>query len=498
VTVLGELVAGFGVALQPLNLLLAGGGVALGTVVGMLPGIGPINAIAILIPITFAAGLPAESVLIFLVGIYYGSQYGNSISTILINVPGTASAVVTAVDGYALTRKGESERALAVAAVASFVGGTISVAGLVFFAPALAHLAVRFGPAEYFALMLFALTALSSLGGKDLARGLVALGFGLFVAAIGIDPQSAVPRFTFGQLALLDGIDFVVVTIGLFAVSEVLLALEVTDVVGRQRKKLKRVWLSIADLTRTGWAMVRGSVVGFVVGVLPGAGGTVAAFLGYAVEEKVSHRDGSFGQGDIRGVAAPESANNAAANGSMIPLLTLGIPGSGTTAVLLGALTALDVTPGPQLVEERPEVFWGLVASMYIGNLLLLVLNLPLVGVFARLLRLPRWILMPGVAVLSVTAVYALNQSVFDLGLMVAFGVVGYVFRKASIPLAPAILGVVLGPLMEKNLRRSLALSGGDWGVLFSSPIAVTFWALAAGLILIPPFVSFLRERRPP
>ena len=302
------------------------------------------------------------------------------------------------------------------------------------------------------------------------------------------------PRFTFGQLALLDGVDFVVVTIGLFAISEVLLGLEGGAVGGERQEKLKRVWLRIGDLARTWRTMIRASVVGFFVGVLPGAGGTIAAFLGYATEERLADRDGRFGQGDIRGVAAPESANNAAANGSMIPLLTLGIPGSGTTAVLLGALTALDVTPGPQLVSQRPEVFWGLVASMYIGNFILLVLNLPLVGVFARLLRLPRWALMPGVAVLSSTAVFALNQSVFDLVLMVAFGIVGYLFRKASIPLAPAILGVVLGPLMELNLRRSLALSGGVWGILFSSPIAIGFWILALGFILGPPLVA-LRTR---
>jgi putative tricarboxylic transport membrane protein len=242
--------------------------------------------------------------------------------------------------------------------------------------------------------------------------------------------------------------------------------------------------------------MARSSVVGFLVGVLPGAGGTIAAFVGYATEEKLAGSEGTFGEGDIRGVAAPEAANNAAANGSMIPLLTLGIPGSSTTAVLLGALTALGVTPGPQLISQRPEVFWGLVASMCIGNLFLLLLNLPLVGVFARLLQIPRWALMPGVAVLSFTAVFTLNQSVFDLVLVVAFGVVGYVFRKASIPLAPAILGVVLGPMMEKNLRRSLALSGGDWGVLFSSPIAITFWVLAVGFILGPPLLRLWSRRR--
>jgi putative tricarboxylic transport membrane protein len=250
------------------------------------------------------------------------------------------------------------------------------------------------------------------------------------------------------------------------------------------------VWLKLTDLTRTGWTMVRSAVVGFFVGVLPGAGGTVAAFLGYATEQRLVDREGSFGKGDIRGVAAPESANNAAANGSMIPLLTLGIPGSGTTAVLLGALTALDVTPGPMLLIQKPEVFWGLVASMYVGNLLLLALNLPLVGFFTRLLQVPRWALMPGVAILSVTAVYAMNQSIFDVFLMMGFGFVGLVFRKTNIPLAPAILGLVLGPLMEKNLRRSLALSGGDWGVLFSSWIAVGFWILALAFLLLPPLLA--------
>jgi putative tricarboxylic transport membrane protein len=486
---------GFGVALQPLNLLLAGSGVGVGTVVGMLPGVGPINAIAILIPITFASGIPPESVLIFLVGIYYGSQYGNSISTILLNVPGTASAVVTALDGYALTRKGEAERALAVAAVASFVGGTLSVAGLVFFAPTLSQVAVRFGPAEYFALMLFALVALSSLGGDDIWKGVIALAFGLLVASVGIDPQSAVPRFTFGQLGLLDGIDFVVVTIGLFAVSEVLLALGESGPGQVVTGKLSRVALRVSDLVTTGWVMVRSAVVGFGVGVLPGAGGTIAAFLAYATEQRIAGKEGEFGQGDIRGVAAPESANNAAANGSMIPLLTLGIPGSGTTAVLLGALTALDVTPGPQLIGERPEVFWGLVASMYIGNLLLLILNLPLVGLFARILSVPRWVLMPGVAILSVAAVFAMSQSVFDLLLMLGFGVIGLIFRKTSVPLAPAILGVVLGPMMEKNLRRSLALSGGDWGVLFSSGIAISFWIAAVGTLVGPRLFAWSRAR---
>ena len=480
------LIDGFRVALAPLNLGLAIGGVFLGTMVGMLPGIGPINAIAILIPLLFASGLPPESALILLAGIYYGSQYGNSISTILLNVPGTASAVVTAVDGYAMTRQGRAGQALATSAIASFVGGTLSIFGLVIFAPALSRWAIRFGPAEYFALMLFAFSALSSLAGRSVAKAIAATAFGLFLATVGLDPNSAIPRFTFGQLKLLDGMDFVVVTIGLFAVSEVLHVLEQGEAGQAATTAVGRVMLSAKELASSGWTMVRGSVLGFLVGVLPGAGGTIASFVAYSAEQRIVDREGTFGEGDIRGVAAPEAANNAAATGAMIPLLTLGIPGSGTTAVLLGALMGLNVTPGPLLIERSPEVFWGLAASMYIGNAFLLLLNLPLVGLFVRVLRLPRWFLMPAVAALSFVAVFAVNRSAFDLVLMTAFGLIGYVMRKAGLPLAPVILGLVLGPLMEKNLRRALALSGGDWSVLFSSPIAIALWLVSGLSFLVP------------
>ncbi|HSG47017.1 MAG TPA: tripartite tricarboxylate transporter permease [Longimicrobiales bacterium] len=486
---LAHLLSGFAVALQPLNLALALGGVLVGTVVGMLPGIGPINAIAILLPLIFAGGLPPESALILLAGIYYGSQYGNSISTILLNVPGTASAVVTALDGHAMTRAGRGGEALAVSAVASFVGGTLSILGLVFLAPALAEWAIRFGPAEYFALMVFAFGALSSLSGGSVPRALASTGLGLLLATVGMDPQSAVPRFTFGQLKLFDGMDFVVVTIGLFAVSEVFVTLERTAWGRAAVTAYGKVRLEARTLLSSGASMLRGSVVGFLVGVLPGAGGTLASFLAYGVEQKAAGSSGRFGEGDVRGVAAPEAANNAAANGAMIPLLTLGIPGSGTTAVLLGALLGMNVTPGPLLMERSPDLFWGLVASMYVGNLFLLLLNLPLVGLFVRVLRLPRWALMPGVAALSFVAVYAVNQSSFDLVLMTGFGVLGYGMRRGGFPLAPVILGLVLGPLMERNLRRALALSGGDWGVMFSSRLAVAFWA-AAGLALLLPWLS--------
>jgi len=495
---LSPLLEGLAVALTPLNLGLVFSGVLVGTVVGMLPGVGPINAIAILIPVTFATGIPPESALILLVGIYYGSQYGNSISTILLNVPGTASAVVTALDGYPLTRAGRGGPALAMSAIASFVGGTSSIVALVLFAPLLSTWAIRFGPAEYFALMVFAFSALSSFSGGSLARGLAATGFGLWLATVGLDPNSAIPRYTFGRIELLDGMDFVVVTIGLFAVSEVLHLLGESERGQTAPASIGRVMITLRELAQSGWTMVRGSVLGFLVGVLPGAGGTIASFLAYSTEERLGGPTGTFGRGDLRGVAAPEAANNASVSGAMIPLLTLGVPGSGTTAVLLGALLAFGVTPGPLLIEEQPDVFWGLAASMFVGNVFLLLLNLPLVGLFVRALKLPRWFLIPGVAAVAFVAVYAVNRSAFDLVLMTLFGVVGYLMRKLDFPLAPVVLGLVLGPLMERNLRRAMALSGGEWGVLFDSPISLTLWALALASLAAPAVLRCWSGHEPP
>ena len=487
---------GFLVVLQPLNLALVLSGVFVGTVVGMLPGVGPINAIALLLPMVFASGLAAASALILLVGIYYGSQYGNAISTILLNVPGTASAVVTALDGYEMTKKGRAGPALAISAIASFVGGTLSIFGLVLFAPLLAKWAIRFGPAEYFALMLFTFAALAGVTDRSRPKAFIAIGVGLFLAAVGIDPNSAVPRFTFGQLELLDGMDFVVVTIGLFAVSEVFLELEKSEASQAIAATLDSVRVTAKEVFDIGWTMIRASVVGFLVGVLPGAGGTIASFLAYSTEKRLADRDNTFGTGAIRGVAAPEAANNAAATGAMIPLLTLGVPGSATTAVLLGALVSLGVTPGPLLIQNSPEVFWGLAASMYVGNVFLLLLNLPLVRFFVRILEVPRWFLFPAVTALSLVAVYAVNQSAFDLLLMTIFGVIGYGLRKMAIPLAPVILGLVLGPLMERNVRRALLLSDGEWSVLFSSPISVTFWVLTFASLMAPTLVWWIQRRQ--
>lgn len=494
--VFSSLIGGFATALQPLNLLVAFLGVFVGTAIGMLPGIGPINAIAILIPITFALGLDPTAMLILFAGIYYGSQYGNSISTILLNVPGTSSAVATALDGYPAARAGRGGPALAMSAIASFVGGTLSVVGLMLFAPALAHWAIRFGPAEYFILMIFTFTTLSALTGKHFVKGLIATGLGLAVAMVGLD-ASNIPRYAFGQMRLLDGFDFVVVTIGLFAVSEVFTLIEQTRSGEAAMLKMGRVMITAKEFFSSIWVMVRSSIVGFLVGVLPGAGATIASFMAYTLEQRIVDKEGTFGKGDLRGVAAPEAANNSAVSGALIPLLTLGVPGSGTTAVILGALLALNLSPGPLFLDRNPDLFWGLVASMYIGNVFLLLLNLPLVGVFVRILLIPRWILMPAVVVLAYIAVYAATGSAFDLIAMTAFGLVGYVMRKLDFPLAPVILAVVLGPMMELNLRRAMSMSNGDLGVLVGSPLAIVLWVMVAVSLFLPLITKARRKSAP-
>lgn len=494
--VLALLGDGFQVALQPTNLVLALLGVLLGTVIGMLPGVGPINTIAILIPITFALGLEPESAVIMFAGIYYGSQYGNSISSILLNVPGTASAVVTALDGYPMARQGRAGPALAMSAIASFFGGTVSIFFLIFFAPLLSRWAIDFGPAEYFVLMVFAFSTLSSLTGKNVFKGMVAASFGLILATVGLDPQGTATRFTFGQLNLIDGLDFVVVAIGFFAISEVLQMLSETHTGQEVETGVGRVFVSAKEFTSSFWTIVRSSISGFIIGSLPGAGSTIASFVAYTTEKQLVKDGSGFGEGDIRGVAAPESSNNSASVGAFIPMLTLGVPGSGTTAIMLAALLSLGITPGPLLIENNPEIFWGLAASMYIGNVFLIILNLPLVGLFTRILLVPRWVLMPLVATLSFVGVYAVNNNPFDLLLMTGFGVMGFVMRRLGFPLAPVILGLVLGELMETNLRRAMIYSSGSWGILFSSPITIGLWALTLISLVAPLIVSAVMRRR--
>ncbi len=496
--VLSLLGQGFAVALQPINLLLVFVGALVGTIIGMLPGVGPINAIAILIPITFALGLPAESSIILFAGIYYGSQYGNSISSILLNVPGTASSVVTTFDGYPMAQQGRAGPALAMSAIASFFGGTLSIFFLIFFAPLLSKLAIKFGPAEYFVLMIFAFTALSSLTEGNTLKALASAVFGLILATVGLEPQGTTVRFTFGQLKLYDGLDFVVLVIGFYAVSEVLNILSETQVGGEVRKLTGRVMISMKELTSSFWVMLRSSISGFLIGVMPGAGATIATFIAYSTEKQIVDRENTFGKGDIRGVAAPEAANNSAAVGAFIPMLSLGVPGSGTTAVILATLLSYGITPGPLLMQNNPKIFWGLAASMYVGNLMLLILNLPFVGLFAKILLVPRWVLMPIVATLSFVGVYSVNNSPFDILLMTGFGLLGLIMRKMGFPLAPVILGLVLGELMEVNLRRALNYSNGDWSTFFQGPIVLVLWAFTLISLILPFVLKQLTQRAKP
>ena len=491
-----HLLFGFGVALRPENLGLALAGALLGTIVGVLPGIGPVGGIAILLPLTFK--LPPASAMIMLTAVYYGTMYGGSTTSILMNVPGEASSVVTSFDGYAMAQQGRAGPALAIAAVGSFIAGTLSIIALTFFSPLLASWGLTFGPPEYFGLMLFGLSAVSSLAGDSLVKALLSMGLGLMLATVGTDLVTGVPRFTFGIPYLLDGIDFVVVVIGLFAISEVLVSIEEARGEVRVPIKLGRIWLSVKDFLESFWAIVRGSVIGFYIGILPAAGATIASFLSYSVEKQLARDPSTFGKGDIRGVASPESANNAAAVGNMIPMLTLGIPGSSTTALMLGALLVLNVVPGPLLFQDHPDVVWGLVASMYVSNLILLILNLPLVGLFVRILYVPERLLLPLIVAICVIGTYAVNFSAFDLQVMALLSLVAYYMRRNDYPLGPAILGLVLGDLMEQNLRRSLIMSRTGAMIFFTRPLTAVLIALSVLSIFAPALLRALRPRHRP
>ncbi|MBB6170197.1 putative tricarboxylic transport membrane protein [Nocardiopsis mwathae] len=483
---------GFGIAFSPESLLFVLIGVLAGTVIGILPGLGPMSAIALMIPIAF--GMDPTTAIIMLAGVYYGAIFGGSTSSILLNAPGVAGTVATSFDGYPMARQGRAGKALAIAAIASFVGGTVGVALLMLIAPVLARFAVSFGPAEYFALMVLGLTAVVSLGGKNLVKGLIAAVVGVMISLIGIDSQTATPRFTFDLPELYEGVEFLIVALGVFALAEVL-AMLARRGAGGADGTVSSLRLTRRDLARIAPATGRGSVLGFFTGVLPGAGATVASFLSYSAEKRIAKDGHTFGTGNPKGVAAPESANNAAAVGSFVPLLTLGVPGSGTTAILLGALLVLGVQPGPLMLTDRPDVFWGVVASMYVGNIVLLVLNLPLIPVFAKVLKTPKAVLLPLVVVFCVVGVYGLSFSVFDLWLLLGFGVVGYLMRQNGFPAAPLILGLILGGMMERSMRQALQISSGDWTVLVTSPVAAVLLALAA-LAVVGPLIARVRGGR--
>src|SRR5216110_1342746 len=482
---------GFAVALQPANLLWCLVGVVLGTVVGILPGLGPPATIAMLLPLTFLMN-PAGA-MIMLAGIYYGAKYGGSTTSILLNVPGESASVVTCLDGYQMARQGRAGAALGIAAIASFIAGTVGVLGLMLVAPPLAKVALSFSSPEYFALMALGLAMVVLLAGRSMVKALLATLVGLWIAGIGTDLFTSTSRFTFGRMELLSGIDFVVVAIGIFAIGEVLANMEAREEpqVLPVPKGLRNLLPTMQDLRDCRFAFAQGSVIGFLVGVLPGAGSTIASFISYGVEKAFSRRREEFGTGVIEGVAAPEGANNSETGGALVPLLTLGIPGSGTTAILLAALVLWGFKPGPLFIAENPSMFWGLVASMYIGNVMLLILNLPLVPLFAQVLRAPVYVLYPVIIGLSVVGVYSVSGSVFDLYLLAGFGLLGYLMRKLDYPSAPLILGLVLGGAMERALRQSLMMSEGHLSILVSRPISAVMLALALVVLFIPLFSRF-------
>ena len=487
---------GFGVALMPTNLMMAAIGALIGTIVGMLPGLGPINGVALLMPLAFALKLPAATALILLTAVYIGCEFGGRISSILLNVPGDAGAIMTAIDGHPMARSGRAGIALSISAWASFVGSTVATAGIVLFAPLLARWALAFGPAEYFALMCFAFACITGLMGSEPLKAVLAAALGLALSTVGLDSNSGVYRFTGDNVHLSDGIQFIVVVIGLFSVSEILVMLEHQTSSSGLIRTVGRTLFNMKEFMMTGWTILRSSVLGFVVGVLPGAGATIASAMAYSVEKRLNDKDGTFGKGDIRGVSAPEAANNGSAVGSFIPMLTLGVPGSGTTAVMMGALALYNITPGPALFTQQPELVWGLIASMFVSNVLLLFINIPLVGIFARLLLVPNWLLVPGILAISAVGVYSVHATTFDLLLMGVLGIVGFVLRKAGIPMAPLILGFVLGDLREQNLRRALSITNGELSILWGSPITIGLWVAAAAMLLLPPLYRRWQRRR--
>lgn len=495
---LNNLMYGFGVALEPINIAYVFLGVFAGTIIGVLPGLGPISALALMIPITFA--MDPTSGLILMAGVYYGAIFGSSTSSILLNVPGAASTVAMTFDGYPMAKRGDAGKALAISAYASFFGGTVAIVFLVMVAPLLGKVAVSFGPAEYFALMVLGLTAVISLSDKSLVKGLIAGVIGVMISIMGIDLQTGTERYTFGSAHLLDGIGFLVVALGLFALAEVFhLLVYGGDGKNTPRSTIGSLKLSRSEVKTIFPPMVRSSVLGFVIGVLPGAGATIASFLGYSMEKRIAKDSDTFGKGNIKGLAAPEASSNASATGSFVPLLMLGVPGSGTTAVLLGALLVMGVTPGPMMLEQRPDIFWGVVASMYIGNIILLVLNLPLIPYIAKVLEMPRPLLLSLILIFCMIGVYGVSFSVFDLLLLLGFGLLGLGMRQFGFPAAPLILALILGDIMEESMRRALQISGGDWMVFIDKPISM--WLLIiASLSLFTPLLKkaffWMRERK--
>jgi putative tricarboxylic transport membrane protein len=493
--VLNGLLQGFAVALQPVNLFWCFVGCFLGTVVGIMPGLGPAATIAMLMPLTYS--MEPTGGIIMLAGIYYGAKYGGSTTSILLNMPGESSSVASCIDGYQMARRGRAGAALGIAAISSFVAGTVGVILLTVIAPPVASFALSFSSPEYFALMCLGLALVVLLSGTSLIKGLLSLLVGLWLTTMGTDLFTAQSRFTFGQSSLLGGIDFMVVAIGVFAIAEVLVSVEAGSAAKMLPvpRGLRNLLPSRAELKACRFAFVNGSVTGFIIGVLPGAGSSIASFIAYGIEKAVSKHPEKFGTGVPEGLAAPEGANNADTGGALVPLLTLGIPGGGATAILLSILILWGIRPGPLMMQEAPNVFWGLVASMYIGNVVLLLMNLPLVPLFAQILRIPAFILYPVILGIAVVGAYSVSGRIFDVGLLAGFGLIGYAMAKLGYPTAPLILGFVLGDAMERAVRQSLMMSQGDLSILVARPLSAVMLAFAA-LILVSPLFGLVKRWR--
>ncbi len=493
-TTLQGLTNGFQLAFTLNNLTFAFIGAALGTIVGILPGLGPAATISLLLPVSFKIGSPLTSI-IMMAGIFYGAMYGGSTTSILVNIPGEAASVVTCIDGYQMALKGRAGPALGMAAIGSFVAGTVGVIGLTFVAPPLAEFALQFGPPEYFSLTLLGLLMATLLGGGSVSKGLIMVVLGLLLGAVGLDPISGAIRFTWGLHMLQEGIDFVTLAMGLFGIGEIFYNLEKELKTELVTSKISHLWPTMRDWAESKWAVLRGSLIGFFIGILPGGGAVISSLVSYAVEKRISKHPEEFGKGAIQGVAGPESANNSAASASFIPLLTLGIPGNASIAMIFAALLVQGVVPGPFLITEKPDVFWGVVASMYIGNVMLLILNLPLVGLWVQLLRVPYSILAPVIVLFCCVGVFSVRNSVFDIWVMGIFGVIGYLFRKVSLEPGPLILAFVLGPILERSLRQALLISAGSPFIFFQRPIA---GVLMSCLILFILFQAVLTFRKKP
>ena len=490
---LDNLALGFSVAISPYNILFCAIGTFLGSLLGALPGVGAIMGVALLVPLTF--GMDATTAIIMLAGIYYGGQYGGAVSAILLNIPGDAPAIMTTLDGHPMAKKGRAGEALATAALSSFFAGTISVLALSVLTKPMVALALLFGPVEYFALILVSLISLSGILGQSLFKGLLMVLLGVMFSTFGLDPISGTERLTFGSINMSNGFSFIAAALGLFVIPELVKNLSTQQSNGVFRAPINRILPPWVELIKCKFTALRGAVLGFIVGALPGAGTTLASILSYSIEKKISKHPEQFGQGSIQGVCASETANNAGSSGAFVPLLALGIPGSPVTAILMGAFMMFGLRPGPLLVQSNPDLIWGLICSMYIGNFFLLLLNLPLIKLWVKIIQIPYFILVGIILLTSTSACYASNGNVFDLYVMFGFGILGWVVSSLGYSVAPILLGLILGPLLEDNFRSALILSNGDYSIFLTRPISLTLIIYAAITLIIPPILAVWKNR---